>query len=155
MSSRRQRSIPLYGRYRQVSLYNNENTERGILFNQHPLRNHQAEPSVRRTKGFCLGYFWGGSGWTEYRTNVVVYFYSVISWIYFFIFMGNYSCFHIAIYLRFFTSTLLCLNAHLRLFISRQSLGIHALSCDNDIRPKCQMHRNNPQMRNLFCNSVE
>ena len=78
-------------------------TEWGILFNQNPLRNHQA--------GFCHGGFWGGSGWTEYRTSVVFVFYPVISWIH--IFMGNYSCFQIAIYLRFSTSNLLCLNVHL------------------------------------------
>ena len=30
--------------------------------------------NVRRTKGFCLGDFWWGSGWTEYRTCVVFMF---------------------------------------------------------------------------------
>ena len=50
---------------------------------------------------------------------------------------GVHSCFHIAIYLSFFTSNLLCLNVHLNYWISRQSLGIQAttmaMSCDNDI----------------------
>ena len=32
------------------------------------------KPWVRRTKGFSLGDFWGGSGWTEYRTSVVFVF---------------------------------------------------------------------------------
>ena len=73
-------------------IYNNKNTEWGILFNQNPRRNHQAEAlSPKDECGF--------------------YFYLVISWIY--IFMGSYSCFHIAIYLRFFTSNLLCFNVHL------------------------------------------
>ena len=32
------------------------------------------KPWVRRTKGFCLGDFWGGSGWTKYQTSVVFIF---------------------------------------------------------------------------------
>ena len=53
-----------------------------------------------------------------------------ISWIY--IFMGNYFCFHIVIYLRFSTSNLLCLNAHL-----------NCLSLDNHLvfkQPQWQCH---------------
>ena len=72
----------------------------------------KAEPLRPLDSGFLLGEFWGGSGWTEYQTSAVfIFFYHVISGIY--IFMGNYSCFDIAIYLMFFTSNLLCLNVHL------------------------------------------
>ena len=105
------------------------------------------KPWVRKTKGFCLGDFFGGSGWTEYRTSVVLdffggsgwteyltrwflLFYPVISWIY--IFMGNYSCLHIAINLTLFTSNLLCLNVHL-----------NCLSLDNHLvskQPQWQCH---------------
>ena len=85
---------------------------------------------LRRTKGFYLGDFFGGSGWTENRTSVFIYFYPVFSKIY--IFMWNYSCFHNIIFLRFFTSNLLCLNAHL-----------NRLSLDNHLvfeQPQWQCH---------------
>ena len=69
----------------------------------------------------------------------VFYFYPVISWIY--IFMGNYSCFHIPFSLVFFTNDSRCVNVHLNCFFPRQPLCIQvtttAISCDqlfNDIK---------------------
>ena len=47
-------------------------TEWGIFINQNSRRNHQAE--ILSPKGFCLGDFWGGSGWIEHRTIVVFIF---------------------------------------------------------------------------------
>ena len=88
------------------------------------------KPWVWRMKGFCLCDFWEGSGWTEYQTCVVFNIYPVISCIY--IFLGKYSCFHIAIYLMFFTSDSLCLNVHL-----------NYLSLDNHLvskQPQWQCH---------------
>ena len=111
-------------RTRQIDIFSTriiiKTTSLGILFNQNPRRHSKQKPWVRWTKGFCLGDLWGGSGWTEYRPSVFFYFHPV-----FFIFMGNYSCFQIAIYLRFFTSSLLCLNVHL-----------NCLSRDNHLVPK-------------------
>ena len=111
------------------------------------------KPCVRRTKGFCLGDFWGlrnhqaetlspkdegflpwwflrGFWLNRIPNECGFYFYPVISWIH--IFISNYSCFHIAIDLRFFTSNSLCLNVHLKF-----------LSVDNHLvskQPQWQCH---------------
>ena len=86
---------------------------------------------VRRTKGFYLGDFFGGFCWTKYRTSVAFIF---IPWFLESISLWGtvYSCFHIAIYLRVFTSNLLCLNVYL-----------NCLSLDNHLvskPPQWQCH---------------
>ena len=84
------------------------------------------KPWVRRTKGFCLGDFWGGFGWTEYRTSVVFIF---ILW--FLEFISSWGTFS-ACHLRFFTSYLLRLN-----------VDLNCLSLDNHLvskQPQLQCH---------------
>ena len=49
-------------------------TEWGILSTGTPVEITKQKSWVRRTKGFCLGDFWGGSGWIEHRTSVVFIF---------------------------------------------------------------------------------
>ena len=105
-------------------------TEWGILFNQNPRRNHQAETLSPKDEGFLPWWFLRGFWLNRIPNKCVSYFYPVISWIY--IFMGNYFCFHIAIHLRFFTSALLRLNVHL-----------NGLSLDNHLvskQPQWQCH---------------
>ena len=63
--------------------------------------------SVRRTALMISEEFW----FNRIPNECGFYFYPVISWIH--IFMGNCTCSHIAIVLRFSTSDLLCLNIHL------------------------------------------
>ena len=48
-------------------------TEWGILFNQNPEEITKQKPWVRRTKGFCLRDFFGGSGWTECLTRCFLF----------------------------------------------------------------------------------
>ena len=86
----------------------------------------------RRTKGFFLGDFWGGSGWREYRTSVVFIF---ILW---FIEFTSSSGFIPAFILPFtwgFSPVIYFVLMYISLFISRQSLVIQAttmaMSCDN------------------------
>ena len=107
-----------------------KNTEWGILFNQNPLRNHQAETLSTKDKGFLPWWFLRGVLVNKIPNKCGFYFYPMIYWIY--IFMGNYSCFHIAIYLRFFTSNLVCLNVDL----NQLSLNNHLVSK----QPQWQCH---------------
>ena len=85
-------------------------TERGILFNQNPRRNHQAETLSPKDEGFLPWWFLRGFWLNRIPHECGFYFYPVIPWIY--IFMGNYFCFHTTIDLRFFSSNLLSLNVH-------------------------------------------
>ena len=100
-------------------------TEWGILFNQNPRRYHQVETRSTKDEGFLPWWFLRGFWLNRIPKSVVFNFYPAISWIY--IFMGSYYCFHIAIYLRFFTSDLICLNAHLNCL----SLDIQATTIEH------------------------
>ena len=117
---------PRFQRRSRISFavtYSNKTTEWGILFNQNPIKNHQAE--VRRTKGFCLGRICEGV-LVEQNTEWMWFLFLSRDFLnlYLHLFMGNYSCFHITTYLRSFTSNLLCLNVHLNFL----SLDNHLVS---------------------------
>ena len=100
-----------------------------------PSRNPESEGRV----SVCLGDFFGGSGWTEYRTSVVFYFHPVISWIY--IFMGIILAFILpSMYLikGFHQSVIyVVLNCTFELFISRQSLNWYPSSHNGNIMIVC------------------
>ena len=103
-------------------------TEWGILFNQNSRRNHPAETLNPKDEGFLPRWFLRGFWLNRTPNECGFYFHPVIYRIY--IFTGIYSCFHIAIYLRFFTSNLLCCN-------------LNYLSPDNQLvseQPQWQCH---------------
>ena len=101
-------------------------TKWSILFNQNPRRNHQTETlsldSGQRVSALVIS---SGFWLNRIPSECGFYHYPVISCIY--SFMGNYTCVHIAIYLRFFTSVILCLNVHLNCV----SLDNHLVSNHN------------------------
>ena len=106
-------------------------TKWSILFNQNPRRNHQTDTlslkSGQRVSALVIS---SGFWLNRIPSECVFYHYPAISCIY--SFMGNYTCVHIAIYLRFFTSVLLCLNVHL-----------NCVSLDNHLvsnQPQWQCH---------------
>ena len=123
-------------------------------------RNHEAETLGPKDEWFLPWWFLRGF-WLKRIPNECVFdFYPVISWIN--IFMGNYSCFHIGICLRFSTSDFLCLNVHLNC-LSQENHQCKVVSRDKNTQSRekiiCQsfvwmslsIHTQDSKLVSLIC----